>query len=89
MGDVVKANNVMYYEIYGNKQSLETPSNYLGVVGVEGETDDSLINNWCVKKMGYLYKIHNHKLIKMWNYMRIDDIHNDDKIIITIKRKVK
>jgi len=44
-GDIVKSDNVMYYEIYGNKWSLATPSNYLGVVGVEGEIDDSLINN--------------------------------------------
>jgi hypothetical protein len=77
---------VRHYEVYVNKFGTDTPGNFIGIVDVLSESDDVVINSWCLKNLGPRWKVHNNNLIMNWNYMKIDDIM-DYKVITTIQRK--
>jgi len=75
-----------YYEIYINEYKWFNPANYKGMVIVLNESDDSLINNWCYKKIGEKYQvIKGRGLIQIWNWMLVDE--PDENILTTIQRK--
>jgi len=74
------------YEIYVNKYQIDTPCNFHTTVKVLNETDDTLIDNWCYKVLGPLYRTRGKELFKAWQYMKVDDI-TESELNTIIKRK--
>lgn len=75
-----------YYEIYTNKHKWFNPAKYEGMIIVINETDDTIINSWCNKKMGQKYQVVKGRgMIQVWNWMLVENV--DEKVITTIQRK--